>query len=160
MSLAFVKSWVQDRVSRLLVCALLIPLLLLSSFSFDVFVTHAHDGQRIHTHASRTLSTRHLHQHHDSAHDHHHSSVPNPSGGQSEEPAEAESEATVVISSAENLIRQNRHTTNPVQSLMPAALHAQSASLELISSSTHVRTSSRNERPTSVVVLRSTVLLI
>ncbi len=147
---------------RTAVCALLILLLLLSGISVDVFVTHVHDDGPVHTHASRTLSTRDLHQHHDSHHDHHHPSLPVPSSGQNEVPAGpgTESESTVVISSQGNLIRQNRDTAKRVLDLLPAAFLVQPASVEVICSFPQVRKSSGSERPTSAEVLRCTVLLI
>lgn len=144
------------------VCWLLIPLLLLSGISLDVFVTHAHDDGTVHTHISRTLSTGHLHQHHDSHHGHLHPPLPCSKGGQSEAPAGPcpDSESTVVVSNIENLIRQNREAAMRVLVLFPAAILIQPASAQAICSVPHVRTDSGNERLTSAQVLRSTVLLI
>ncbi len=169
---------IRDRISRLMVCAVLIPLLVLSGISVDVFVSHVHADGQLHTHARRTLITRDLDpqqvHHHTHAHaqmghrcdshrPHPHTAEPNSRhkhDGPADCDTETENESTLVVSSAGNLIRQNREADSQVLELLPAVLLVQVSSMEVVHCPAHRRISLNREVPSSVHLMRSTVLLI
>jgi len=162
MRAAFLTSWSDDRRGRLAVCAILIPLLLLSSLSLDVFVTHAQDDDAAHTHAIRTLAGQHIRQHDDR---HHHPPITpaceyERSEGTGHRETESESESIVVVSSAGKWNRQDRDAAKQLQDLVPVMAIIQPIELEPAALPDVHRISAPDRTPSSAYVKRSCVLLI
>ncbi len=98
-------------------------MMVLSSVSFKVYITHAHAGQAVHTHVSRVLDVRDIDQHHDTHHGHHDQPVDSHTPGPSEgdEDCGTEEESTRIASGHEKLIRHDKDLTLRPLDMTPIA---------------------------------------
>lgn len=155
--------WAQDKRSRSTVCSLLVAMLVLSSISFNVFITHAHAGEEVHTHVSRILDVRDIDHDHGTHHGHH----PRPLVSQIDEAFDDsdgcgnESESTVVAASLDKLLRRDGDSTRHLLELAPTSLLIGSIDSGFRAWPSKFRTRFNHDIPSSSVQsLRCTILLI